>query len=71
MKISNVADKLEWRMQESQNQRDARVEQLWRKLDFQNAGELDWKGLQKGLRRIDHRQCSDCPDHVSLAGTGS
>lgn len=41
---------------ESQNQRDRRVEELWRKLDPQGAGELDVKGLQKGLRRIDHRQ---------------
>lgn len=43
-------------MQESQNQRDRRVEELWRKLDPQGTGELDTKGLQKGLRRIDHRQ---------------
>lgn len=42
-------------MDESQNQRDNRVEQLWRKLDPQATGELDLKGLQKGLRRIDHR----------------
>lgn len=41
---------------ESQNQRDRRVEELWRKLDPQGTGELDVKGLQKGLRRIDHRQ---------------
>lgn len=41
---------------ESQNQRDRRVEELWRKLDPQGVGELDVKGLQKGLRRIDHRQ---------------
>ncbi len=39
----------------SQNQRDERVEQLWKKLDPQGKGELDLKGLQKGLRRIDHR----------------
>lgn len=41
---------------ESQNQRDRRVEELWQKLDPQGVGELDVKGLQKGLRRIDHRQ---------------
>ncbi|KAI7782276.1 calcium dependent mitochondrial carrier protein [Diaporthe eres] len=41
-------------MEESQNQRDNRVEDLWRKLDPQGTGELDLKGLQKGLRRIDH-----------------
>ncbi|KAL7624482.1 hypothetical protein AAE478_006047 [Parahypoxylon ruwenzoriense] len=49
-----MVTKLEMEMAESQNQRDARVEQLWRKLDYQGKGELDWKGLQKGLRRIDH-----------------
>lgn len=43
-------------MGETQNQRDRRVEELWRKLDPQGTGELDVKGLQKGLRRIDHRQ---------------
>lgn len=42
-------------MEEPQVQRDRRVEELWRKLDPAGAGELDFKGLQKGLRRIDHR----------------
>lgn len=46
---------------ESQNQRDKRVEELWKKLDPQAKGELDIKGLQKGLQKIDHRQ----PDHDS------
>ncbi|KAH9898642.1 mitochondrial carrier [Xylariomycetidae sp. FL2044] len=41
-------------MAESQNQRDARIEELWKQLDYQGRGELDWKGLQKGLKRIDH-----------------
>ena len=41
---------------ESQNQRDRRVEELWKKLDPQGTGELDLAGLQKGLRRIDHRE---------------
>ncbi|KAI1099748.1 mitochondrial carrier [Jackrogersella minutella] len=54
MDIPKVITKLEMEMEESQNQRDARVEELWRKLDYQHKGELDWKGLQKGLRRIDH-----------------
>lgn len=53
MKVLEEAKKLGM---ESQNQRDRRVEDLWRKLDPQGAGELDVKGLQKGLRRIDHRQ---------------
>ncbi len=45
-------------MHESQNARDKRVEELWAKLDPQGSRELDLKGLQKGLRRIDHRQRS-------------
>ncbi|KAI2626855.1 mitochondrial carrier domain-containing protein [Xylaria nigripes] len=39
---------------ESQKERDARIELLWKKLDYQSKGELDWKGLQRGLRKIDH-----------------
>lgn len=54
MKITDVIKELELEMEESQNQRDERVEELWRKLDPQGHGELDFKGLQKGLRRIDH-----------------
>lgn len=55
MKITEVVSELEMEMEESQNQRDKRVEELWKKLDPQGHGELDFKGLQKGLRRIDHR----------------
>lgn len=51
-----MVSELELEMEESQNQRDKRVEELWRKLDPQGKGELDLKGLQKGLRKIDHRQ---------------
>lgn len=50
-----MVTELEMELAESQNQRDARIEQLWRKLDFQRKGELDWKALQKGLKKIDHR----------------
>lgn len=39
---------------ESQNSRDERIEHLWKKLDPQNKGELDFNGLKKGLIRIDH-----------------
>ncbi|KAH8803939.1 mitochondrial carrier domain-containing protein [Hyaloscypha sp. PMI_1271] len=39
---------------ESQNSRDGRIEHLWKKLDPQNKGELDFNGLKKGLIRIDH-----------------
>ena len=59
MKISKlvaaVEAEVERELDESQNQRDARIEELWRKLDPQGTGELDYKGLQKGLRKIDHR----------------
>ncbi|KAI1343774.1 mitochondrial carrier [Xylariaceae sp. FL0016] len=54
MKLPDVVNELEMDLAESQNQRDARVEQLWKKLDYQTKGELDWKGLQRGLKRIDH-----------------
>jgi solute carrier family 25 (mitochondrial phosphate transporter), member 23/24/25/41 len=40
---------------ESQNARDARVEQLWGQLDTLKKGELDLKGLRSGLQKIDHR----------------
>ena len=60
MKITDVVSELELEMEESQNQRDKRVEELWRKLDPQEKGELDLKGLQKGLRKIDHRQRNHC-----------
>lgn len=56
MKVSDVVSKLEVEMAESQNQRDKRVEDLWQKLDPAGHGELDYKGLQKGLQRIDHRE---------------
>ncbi|KAI1353205.1 mitochondrial carrier domain-containing protein [Xylaria sp. FL0043] len=54
MKRTNLVTELEMEMAESQNERDARVEQLWKKLDYQGKGELDWKGLQRGLKKIDH-----------------
>lgn len=56
MRITQVVSELELEMEESQNERDKRVEELWRKLDPQATGELDLKGLKKGLRKIDHRQ---------------
>ncbi|KAI1821702.1 mitochondrial carrier domain-containing protein [Xylaria intraflava] len=54
MTISDVAADLKMEATESQNARDARVEQLWQKLDYQGKGELDWKALQRGLKKIDH-----------------
>lgn len=55
MKIQKMVSELEAEMTESQNARDKRMEELWRKLDPQGKGELDLKGLQRGLRKIDHR----------------
>jgi solute carrier family 25 (mitochondrial phosphate transporter), member 23/24/25/41 len=55
MKATDVVSKMELDLEESQNARDARVEKLWKRLDYQGTGELDWKGLQKGLKKIDHR----------------
>lgn len=49
MKLSEVAV-----VAETQNARDERVEQLWRKLDTKQKGEITLQELQKGLRRIDH-----------------
>jgi len=43
---------------ESPDARDLRIEHLWKKLDPQNKGELDFNGLKKGLIRIDHRKSS-------------
>ena len=54
MKRTNAVSEVEMEMG-SQNQRDKRVEELWHRLDAQGHGELDFRGLQKGLRRIDHR----------------
>ncbi|KAF7892050.1 hypothetical protein EAF00_008352 [Botryotinia globosa] len=49
MKLSKVAA-----VAETQNARDERVEQLWRKLDTNQKGEINLQELQKGLRKIDH-----------------
>lgn len=61
MGVTEWVAELEMDMEESQNQRDKRVEELWKQLDVQGTGYLDFKGLQKGLNRIDHRQ------HLSLS----
>ncbi|TDZ32751.1 Calcium-binding mitochondrial carrier SAL1 [Colletotrichum spinosum] len=54
MGVTDWVAELEMEGIESQNQRDKRVEDLWRQLDAQGTGHLDFKGLQKGLHRIDH-----------------
>ena len=61
MKLPRAVTRLELELEESQNERDKRVEELWRKLDPHGKKELDFKGLQKGLRRIDHRTLPACP----------
>jgi solute carrier family 25 phosphate transporter 23/24/25/41 len=48
--------KIEQGLDESQNQRDARLEKLWRKLDPKGTGELDLTALKAAFKRIDHRQ---------------
>ncbi|EQL01427.1 calcium dependent mitochondrial carrier protein [Ophiocordyceps sinensis CO18] len=54
MGVSKLVLDAERGLEESQNQRDARVEALWLQLDPGRTGELDLKGLRKGFRRIDH-----------------
>lgn len=39
---------------ESQNERDARVQALWEKLDPKHTGKIDLGALQDGLKRIEH-----------------
>lgn len=56
MGVTKLVADLEAGWAESQNQRDKRVEDLWARLDAQHTGYLDLKGLQKGLKRIDHRE---------------
>ena len=55
MSPSKLVAELEHGFNESQNQRDARIEQLWISLDPGHTGELDFKALKKGFRKIDHR----------------
>ncbi|EFY99297.2 mitochondrial carrier protein [Metarhizium robertsii] len=54
MSATKLVSDAERRFGESPNERDARVERLWSRLDPTGKGELDLKGLQKGFRRIDH-----------------
>jgi solute carrier family 25 phosphate transporter 23/24/25/41 len=41
---------------ESQDEREKRLEKLWRTLDTRDEGQLDLNGLKKGLRKMDHRE---------------
>jgi Ca2+-binding EF-hand superfamily protein len=53
---TKMDEQLQRELRLPQRQRDQRVEELWRKLDPAGHGELDFKGLKRGLRRIDHRE---------------
>lgn len=55
MSPTSVVSELGRGLEESQNQRDARIEELWFRLDPGRTGELDFKALREGFRRIDHR----------------
>jgi len=39
---------------ETQNSRDSRIEELWKKLDPKGKGQIDIHGLRHGLKKIDH-----------------
>ncbi|CAG9956185.1 unnamed protein product [Clonostachys rosea f. rosea IK726] len=54
MSPTSVVSELGRGLEESQNQRDARIEELWFRLDPGRTGELDFKALREGFRRIDH-----------------
>ena len=42
---------------ESRSERDRRISRLWETLDTRHEGQLDVKGFQRGLKRMDHREC--------------
>jgi solute carrier family 25 phosphate transporter 23/24/25/41 len=41
---------------ESPAERENRTRSLWKKLDTQNEGYLDFKAFRKGLKKLDHRE---------------
>lgn len=53
---TDMATELRKELRESQNQRDKRIEDLWRSLNPGKAAALDLRALQRGLRRMDHRE---------------
>ncbi len=56
---------------EPSNAQDARVEKLWQTLDTRKEGYLDFNGLRKGLKRMDHRMCWTmwCENWVLISGS--
>lgn len=51
---------------ESRNERDQRVVKIWEALDTRREGQIDFNGLKKGLKKIDHREHSPCSDRVPM-----
>ncbi|KAK8086218.1 hypothetical protein PG994_001192 [Apiospora phragmitis] len=51
MKASDVITEVGLTMEESQNQRDARLEQLWKKLDYQSKGSWTGRGCSVACAR--------------------
>jgi len=41
---------------ESWEHRERRIAELWKTLDASGRGELDFNGLRKGLKKMDHRK---------------
>lgn len=41
--------------EESRDERGRRIQKLWETLDNRHEGQIDLKGFQAGLRRMDHR----------------
>ena len=41
---------------ESKDECDQRVTRLWKRLGAEKKDHLDYNGLKKGLRKIDHRE---------------
>lgn len=56
MTQSRPATEVEKGLHEPQTQHHDRVESLWAQLEPSSSGELDFKGLKKGFKKIDHRK---------------
>jgi solute carrier family 25 (mitochondrial phosphate transporter), member 23/24/25/41 len=41
--------------EETDKERDERLEKLWNTLDSSGDGQIDINGLKKGLKKMDHR----------------
>lgn len=56
MTPSRPATEVEKGLHEPQTQHHDRIESLWAQLEPSASGELDFKGLKKGFKKIDHRK---------------